>query len=394
MGPTALLPFCLMALEVSTVTSVDQLRNMQAEWLDLLERAGHDLPFLRPEWVITWWELFSQKRTVIRDHLRVKTVRRDSGELVAIVPMMMTERPAMGPARARSIGFLGADNYVTEQQAPIVDPAWEGGVAEALAADLQSDRTWDWIAWEGLNPEGPLARGLGRLLELRWTSSQPGNILHLAPNWEQFRRGLKRNMKGSLRRCYNSLQTEELTADLDVAAKPDEIRPALEIFFRLHAAASRHGKDPTRPDRFADPVAYRFLINTYSRFADRDLARIFTLRIGGVPVASRLGLLLPGCLYLYYAGYDPAWRKFSVGTTITAEAIKCAIAWGLPRVHLSMGADHSKSRWGAETRLYCGAVCVRRGLYSRAAFDLYSLARAQHTGVLKGMRGLLGRRFE
>jgi CelD/BcsL family acetyltransferase involved in cellulose biosynthesis len=379
-------------LEVCTLTTVDQLRTIQGEWLALLRRTRLDLPFLQPEWVITWWELLHQERLVIRDCLHVKAVRRDSGQLVAIIPMMVTERPAVGPARVRAVGFLGADNYLTEQLAPIVDPAWESGVAEALAADLQSDRSWDWIAWDGLESESLLAKGLGQLMELRWTSSQPANILHLAPNWQQFRLGLKRHIKDSLRHCYNSLRTEGLTAKLDVAAKPDEIRPALEIFFRLHAAISR-GNETSRPDRFANTIAHRFLIDTYSRFADRGLARLFTLRIGGIPVASRLGFLLPDCLYLYYSGYDPAWRKYSVGTTITAEAIKYAITSGLPRVHLSMGADASKSRWGPETRLFCSAVCVRRRLYSRVAFDMYSRVRTG-TGHLKGVKDLLGRRFD
>jgi len=382
----------VMALVVSTLTTVDQLRSMEGEWLDLLRRARLDLPFLWPQWVITWWELARQERAVICDRLHVKTVRRDSGTLVAIVPMMVTERPAVGPVRVRTIGFLGADNYVTEQRAPIVDPAWESGVAEALTADLQSERTWDWIAWEGLQPESPLARGLAQRMELRWTSSQAGNILHLAPNWEQFRRGLKHHIRDSLRHCYNSLKTKGLTATLDVAAKRDEIGPALEIFFRLHSATSQHRNDATRPDRFADPIAHRFLIQAYSRLADRDIARVFTLRIGGVPVASRLGFLLPECLYLYYAGHDPAWREYSVATTITSEAIKYAITSGLPRLHLSMGTDASKSRWGPETRLFCRAVCVRRGLYSGAAFDLYSRACAP-TRLLNGMKSVLGRRF-
>jgi len=380
-----------MALVVSTLTTVDQLRSMEGEWLDLLRRARLDLPFLWPQWIITWWELVHQERAVIRDRLHVKTVRLDTGKLVAIVPMMVTERPSVGPVRVRAVGFLGADNYVTEQRAPIVDPAWESGVAEALTADLESERIWDWIAWEGLQSESSLARELGQLMELRWTSSQAGNILHLAPNWEQFRRGLKHHIKDSLRHCYNSLQTKGLTAKLDVAAKRHEIGPALETFFRLHSAISHHKNDATRPDRFADPIAHQFLIQAYSRFADRDLARVFTLRIGGVPVASRLGFLLPECLYLYYAGYDPAWREYSVGTTITAEAIKYAITSGLPRLHLSMGADASKSRWGPKTQLFCGAVCVRRSLYSRAAFDFYSRARA--SGLLNGMKSLLGRRF-
>ena len=378
--------------EVSTLTSIGQLRSIHQEWLDLLGRARLDLPFIWPEWTITWWELFRQQRPLIRDHLRLKTVRQRSGELVAIVPMMMTERPAIGPIRVRSIGFLGADRYLTEQQVPIVHPAWESGVAEALVADLARDRTWNWVAWEGLQRKAALTRRLAQLLELRCTSSQPENILHLTPTWEQFRPGLGRHVRDSLRHCYNSLKTKGLVAHLDVAAKQEEIRPALETFFHLHSAIAQHHNDAGRPDRFAEPTTRSFLIEVCSRFAHHDMARLFTLSIGGIPVASRIGFLLPECLYLYYGGYDPNWRKFSVGTTVTAEAIKYAIGCGLARVHLSMGADSFKSRWSPEMRDFCGAVCVRGNLYSRAAYRLYSYARS-NTEMMKGIKGLLGSRF-
>jgi CelD/BcsL family acetyltransferase involved in cellulose biosynthesis len=382
-----------MALAVATLTTVDQLRSLEEEWLGLLRRTKLDLPFLWPDWVITWWEQFRQQRSVIRDSLHVKTVRRESGELVAVVPLMLTERPGVGPARVRTIGFIGADKYVTEQRAPILDPAWESDVAGALATDLRGDRTWQWIAWEGLQPESELAKRLAREMNLRWGNSQPGNILHLAPSWEEFRRGLKHHIKDSIRHCYNSLQTEGLTASLDVAVTPDQVAPALEIFFDLHRAISQHADNVTRPDRFADPIARRFLLLACSRFASRNMARVFTLRIGGVPVVSRVGFLLPECLYLYYAGYDPAWRKYSVATTLTTEAIKYAINSGLRRVHLSMGADASKARWAPEMPVFYAAVCVRPGLYPRAALGLYSWARTR-TGLLQGLKTSLGRRYE
>ena len=382
-----------MALEVATLTAVDQLRSLEEDWLGLLSRTKLDLPSLWPEWIITWWELFHQERSVIRDRLHVKAVRRDSGELVALVPLMVTERPAVGPARVRAIGFIGTDKYVTEQRAPIVDPAWEGEAARALAADLRGDRRWDWIAWEGLQPESEFGKGLAREMDLRWGSSQPGNILHLAPSWEELRRRLRRHVKDSIRHCYNSLRTDGLTAHLDVAVTQNQIASALETFFDLHRTIRQHVADVARPDRFADPIARRFLIQACSRFAARNSARVFTLRIGGIPVASRVGFLLRECLYLYYGGYDPAWRKYSVATTVTTEAIKYAIQSGLRQVHLSMGADASKARWDPEMPLFYSAVCVKPGLYPRTALGVYSWARAR-SGALEGMKTLLGRRFE
>src|SRR5262249_17841511 len=143
-----------MGVKVTTLSTVEELWGLEAEWLALLDRTKVELPFLRPEWVITWWGHFRQQRSVIRDPLAGQVVRRDSGELVAVVPLMATERPAVGPVRVRVLGFIGADRFVTEQRAPIVDPECERDVADALATDLNAAGDWDWIAWDGLKPEG------------------------------------------------------------------------------------------------------------------------------------------------------------------------------------------------------------------------------------------------
>jgi len=382
-----------MGFEVSTLTTVEELRDLEEEWLGLLGRVESHLPFLWPDWVITWWELFRQERSVIRDSLQVKAVRRDSGELVAIVPLMATERPAIGPVRIRGIGFIGADKYITEQPAPIVDRACEREVGDALAANLGTGDHWDWIAWEGLNPESELARALGRARDLRWGASQAGNILQLPRSWEEFKRGFRTHLKKSVRHCYNSLKREGLTAQLEVATTSEQIGPALEMFLRLQSSLARHVDPLTGFDRFAGPVAHQFLVQICSRLANRDMTRVLTLRIRGQPVASRVAFQLPNCLYLYHSGFDPAWRKYAVATTLVAEAIQYAIDSGIPRLHLSMGADASKSRWDPEMAFFHRAFWVKPKLSSRAALGLYSWAR-NDSALANRMKSVLGRRFD
>jgi len=382
-----------MGFTVSTLTTVAELRNLEQEWLVLLERAEADLPFLWPDWIITWWEHFREERAVIRDSLQVKAVRRDSGELVAVVPLMATERPAVGPVRVRALGFIGADKFVTEQRAPILDPACESEVAHALAEDLTTAGGWDWIAWEGLKPESELARTLGRAMDLRWGGHETGNILHLPASWQDFKRGFPRHLKKSVQHCYNSLKREGLTAHFEVATTPAQIAPALESFLGLHTTLAEQADPLTRFDHFGDRVARQFLILACSRLASRNITRVFTLRIGGVPVASRLGFQLPHCLFLYRSGWDPAWRKYAVATTLVAEAIQYAIDSGVRRVHLSMGEDASKSRWGPEKPRFHRAFSVRPQLSSRVALRMYSWAR-NGSGLANWMRSVLSRRFD
>jgi hypothetical protein len=285
---------------------------------------------------------------------------------------MLTERPSFGPLRARSLGFLGADPYLTELRTPIVDPACQREVARVLASDLLADDQWDWIKWHGLDRDSEFVRELQIRMPLQWGASETGNVLTLAATWEHFRTGLKRNIKESLRRCYNSLEREGRVARLVVAETPEDIERDLATFYRLHTMRAARVDTVVHPDRFARDPAKRFLRVVCARLAERRIARVFTLRVGDVPVASRIGFVLPQCLYLYYSGFDPAWGKYSVATTLVAEAIKYAIGLGLPRVHLSMGADVSKSRWGPQMLVHREALSVRPRLSSRAAFKLYT----------------------
>ena len=228
-------------------------------------------------------------------------------------------------------------------------------------------------------------------MALQWTDSQPGNVLDLLPSWDEFRSSLKRNIKESLRHCYNSLRREGLTLELAVASAEPELGPALETFFRLHTARSGQANGVNHPDRFADPRARRFLSEVCRRLAQRDGVRVFTLHLNGRPVASRVGFVLPGCLYLYYSGFDPEWARFSVATTLVSEAIRYAIGAGLPRVHLSMGADTSKSRWGPRMPRFHAAVTVRARAQARAVHGLYSWSRSR-ADRLRPVGAWIGRR--
>jgi CelD/BcsL family acetyltransferase involved in cellulose biosynthesis len=379
-----------MDLHVSTVTRGEDLVPLAERWRDLAVRAQSDLPFVLPEWVISWWEVLREQRPLVRDTLHVKVVRHASGDLVALLPMIRTERPGFGPVRARVLDFIGADPYITEQRVPLVDPAFAARAGRAIAADLVQDGSWDWIAWRGLDRNGAFASALEGELALRWGDSQVGNVVALAPTWDVFKTRLKRNIKESLRHGYNSLAREKMVPRLEVAQTPAEVRSALATFYRLHAMRAQLTGTVNHPDRFATPDARLFLGRVCERLSLHGLALVFTLRVGEQPVAVRLGFVVAGCLYLYYSGFDPAWGKYGVMTTTVAEAMKYAIGRGLERVHLSMGADASKSRWGPTTPLHHDAFSIKPRIASQATFELFDRA-TQKLRHCQPLARLLGR---
>ncbi|HEX4447643.1 MAG TPA: GNAT family N-acetyltransferase, partial [Polyangiaceae bacterium] len=123
--------------------------------------------------------------------------------------------------------------------------------------------------------------------------------------------------------------------------------------------------------RFESHTSREFLYEVCEKLAAKGVAKAFVLKIRGCVVAVRVGFVVGDQLYLYYSGYDPKWAKYSVPTTVVAEAMKYAIAKGLKAVNLSTGTDVSKTRWGARLVPYQEAVQMNPRVRSRMTYSAY-----------------------
>jgi CelD/BcsL family acetyltransferase involved in cellulose biosynthesis len=130
-----------------------------------------------------------------------------------------------------------------------------------------------------------------------------------------------------------------------VVHSAEETPAALERFFVLHTARAEVTGTVAHDNVFATPRSRRFLRACVEKMAQRGQIAIFQLEIRGLVVATRVGFVLGDELYLYFSGYDYAWSRYNVMTTVVAEAIKWAIDRRLKLVHLSTGTDVSKTRW-------------------------------------------------
>ena len=313
----------------------------------------------------------------MRDHLFVHTVRDGAGALVAVAPLMLTERPGRGPVRARLLQFFGADPNVTETRGVACMPGHEEGAYRALVEHLGRSRAWDWMQWSGLRTDLGGARAVGER-SIEWTGDVPCFHLELPSTWDAFRAGLSRNIKESLRKCYNSLKRDGHELTVEIARERPAIGPALDHFLRLHRMRAEVTGTITHRNVFDSAPSKAFLRDVCDRFAQRDAMRIVLLKIGGEVVACRIGFVQGKTLYLYYSGYDPAWGKYSVMTTAVAEAIKHAISEKLSIVNLSTGRDVSKTRWSPKEVAFKSGIQVAPSMRGKLAYRAFRMAQELH----------------
>jgi CelD/BcsL family acetyltransferase involved in cellulose biosynthesis len=360
-------------LTVEVAESLDELRALKPDYDRLQAATRNRLPFALHEWHVAWCNLFFELGKHIHTQPMIHVVRNSERQCVAIVPLILTRR-AVGPVKLSSLDMLGADPSITEIRTPLIDPDYEARAAWLVQRKLSGLRSIDWVNWGSISDTygGALAAGAG----LKYQEPLLDYILDLPPSWELLRANLKRNIRESIRHCYNSLRREGFQPELRIAREPGEVKDALEEFFALHAMRAEMQGTVAHPNHFARDRPRRFLREVCGPLAGRDMVRVFQLTIRGEVVATRIGFLIGDSLYLYYSGFDPRFAKYAVMTTTMVEIVKYAIAQRLATINLSPGTDISKTRWGPREIPLSQVIQVTPSLRSRLAWAGYQRAKA------------------
>ena len=357
-------------LTVERLADPADLAGLVAEW-DRIDRATSPrTPFTSAAWIVPWWKHFRRRQMRFRDEFFCHVVRSYDGRLVAIAPLMRSFAPGVGLPVMRVVQFFGADPAITEIRGVICRPEDHARVVEALVGHFLVRRhEWDVFRWSGLVNAAGFYKAPGAPFKPR--CALPDYVIDLHGSFDDLRQTVSSNMRKNLRKAYEALERDGLAFALSVTERPDGVAEATARFLSLHASRADAQGMIRHPNKFLKPPARGFLDDYLHNSAVRGELRIFELEIDGVPVASRLAFLLGSDLYVYFAGYDLAWRRYSVMTVLMAEMIKWAFAQGLERVNLSTGLDQSKTRWKPREIVFHDAVQVSPTLRARAAFAAF-----------------------
>ncbi|NYI07468.1 GNAT family N-acetyltransferase [Allostreptomyces psammosilenae] len=197
--------------------------------------------------------------------------------------------------------------------------------------------------------------------------------LELTPSREPGSPRLRKHVRAWRRRLHAAgvrfrwVAPKEMTAGL------------LEDVVRLHAARSHAIGRPTSFDRSRLPF-HRSLLEWAE--PEHGPAALLAEDSDGVPVGAVYGFQWQGCFSHYQTGWDPAYRRESLGTVLVAEAVRAVAEAGMRTYDFLRGAEDYKYRFEAEDRHDLSWV-LPHGL-SGAAWLLRERARLARDGRADG----------
>jgi CelD/BcsL family acetyltransferase involved in cellulose biosynthesis len=322
-------------VRLTTYNTPDALQTLAAEWRALLPRSTSNHIFSTPEWNITWWDVYQA------GELWLVAVRADEGQLLAIAPWFIEQRP--DERVVRTIGCVDVTDYVDL----IVDRDFTQPVCELLAAHLFAERDrYDRINMCNIPAASPTLVHLKNALAACGMTAEAVlqevcPIIHLPDSFETYVENLDKKDRHELRRKLRRMEGEE-TAWYIVGAEHD-LDAELDRFLDLMTKSA-----PAKAEFLADTRNARFLRESAKVAYDQSWLQLCFLRVNGDIIASYLNFDYNHQILVYNSGFSlERYASLSPGIVLLAHLIEHAIQQGRTIFDFLRGNEVYKYRMGA-----------------------------------------------
>jgi CelD/BcsL family acetyltransferase involved in cellulose biosynthesis len=329
-------------ISVDVVSDYAAFVALESAWNDTVDRARVAHPFLRHEWIRTWWDSFGT------NHRLYVLVVRDSDRIIAIAPLMREATTSYG-VPVRRIALLANDHtprtdfIIADQPDDAYRAIWN-----ALRENVDQ---WDVLqltqlprASTTLGVVSQLAAAEG-LATGTWHSSD-SPYLELAGTWDEYWASLPSKFRGNIRNRLSRL-TRIGEPALEILADKAAIQGACEDAWRLEASG---WKQEEGTSICSDAAVHRFYTLLTERATERGWLRLLFLTVGGRRIAVSYSACYDGRLFLFKTGYDPEFHTCSPFKLLTYFATQDAFARGLREVDFLGDSEPWKQEWTPATR--------------------------------------------
>ena len=330
-------------LSVDLVSSNAAFLALEGEWNDAVERAGIAHPFLRHEWIRTWWDAFHGAG----EQLHVLVARRGS-RVSAIAPLMFDRTPMYG-VPVRRLRFLQNDH--TPRADVIVADQADDSYRALWHALRDEARRWDVLQLSQLPAESSSRQAFQRLAAFDgrqtgvWESGA-APYLKLGSTWAGCLRGLSPKLRQNLRNRIGRL-SQYGEPVLEVIADPDAIHSSCADAQRLEDSG---WKSSAGTAIASNTSVQRFYALLAGRASECPWLRLLFLTVAGRRIAAAFAAVYAGRLFLLKTGYDPAFAKCSPFKVLTCLALEHACGQQLSEVDFLGDSEPWKLEWTSTVR--------------------------------------------
>jgi CelD/BcsL family acetyltransferase involved in cellulose biosynthesis len=331
-------------MHIIVVRTCEALNQLADEWNSLLDSSASHVPFLRHEFISTWWQTLGGGEWPTGE-IYVLLGQDENKKLIGIAPFFLTLNQA-GEKVLMLLGSIEIADYLDLIARPEDLPAF----IEAVMDFLDSEQSPDWQVLDLYNlvENSPSLPAILNSANRRGLSCSVEQLQHcpyisLPGDWETYLAGIHKKQRHEIRRKMRRLETQELPYRWYFVTDESTLDAEIDAFIALMA------QDAEKERFLTDVMRSQLQASIHAAFKAGWLQLAF-IEIDGQKAAGYLNFDFGNHIWVYNSGLNYALGELSPGWVLLGYLLQWAIENGRSAFDFMRGDEDYKYRFGATDR--------------------------------------------
>lgn len=331
-------------MQIDIIRTSQEMNSLQEEWNTLVKKSASDVPFLRHEYLSTWWQTLGGGEWATAD-LYIVAGRLPDGSLAGIAPLFFSRNRSGAPALLL-LGCIEISDYLdiivpTQHISTFVDDLFNhlsGPQAPAWSV-------LDWYNFIDSSPTLPALQAAASRQGWNYTQEplQHCPYIPIPGDWETYLASIDGKQRHEIRRKMRRAETEFEPTRWYIVQGETGVVSGIEDFMSMMA------QDPAKNRFLTEAMRTQFRTSAQAAFRAGWLQLSF-LEIGGEKAAGYLNFDYNNKLWIYNSALNFTYREFSPGWVLLGYLLKWANENKRQHFDFMRGDEDYKYRFGAVDR--------------------------------------------
>jgi len=340
-------------MHLNIVRTNDEFGALADEWNDLLKNSASHVPFLRHEFLFTWWHTLGGGEWK-HGELNVVIARQEDGSLCGIAPLFFTHNREGEPA-LMLLGSIEISDYLDFISSAADLPPFLTSLLQRLAEP-------DMPAWQVLDlynlledsPTLPVLQSAVKKLGWSYTQDklQHCPYIPLPGDWETYLAGIDKKQRHEIRRKMRRVESADLPVRWYFVEDGSRLDAEIDDFLWLME------QDDEKKGFLTENMRTQMKNAAQAAFRESWLQLAF-IEIGGEKAAGYLNFDYANHIWVYNSGLSFTYSAYSPGWVLLGYLLQWANEHHRQAFDFMRGGEDYKYRFGAVDRFVVRAS-VRR----------------------------------
>jgi CelD/BcsL family acetyltransferase involved in cellulose biosynthesis len=341
-------------MDFTLIRDFSALDPLADEWNALLAESSTHVPFLRHEYLRTWWETRGGGEWPASELAVV--LARQAGRLAGIAPFFFAHNHDGQPS-LMLLGSIEISDYLDFVARPADLPAFLSGLLDFLTRPASDPPDWRLLDLHNLPEASPTLPLLQAEAQQRgWSYAQERTYhapsIPLPGDFEVYLSTIDKKQRHEIRRKIRRAEASGQEVRWYIVADESSLEAEVDAFLALMA------NDPEKSAFLTEPMRRQMYLACRAAFRNGWLQLAF-LEADGVKAAGYLNFDYLNCIWVYNSGIDRRFMDLSAGWVLLGYLLQWANENKRSQFDFMRGQEDYKYRFGAVDHFVVRAKLTR-----------------------------------